>query len=594
MISLDDVGDLIPRSAPRGADLVADGRRLAATVTIGETAFLRREGLASERAYRERGRDLGQVFIACNIGMNSWPETADALRLIEEECLRRGVRPPDHWQFIPQRRMGLPKPHRRDAPSETGPMLWTKADWDEWATAASWIQPEAGDNMIGSPASVTNAVDALQAGSTYVGCLSQFSWRWPYFDDEVGQVAEVVRACALVGARSKDGVVLDTYLEDGLAGVFMDYASLVGWSLVERWVARMTGAKLSVAWGGLTSDPRTKSIVTIALELLNQEHVPAAFVQGDTIGYGEDIDRNAAICARDVLFMMLVAVRYRTGAAPLPVPLTERFRTPSWDEIAQVQVLAREVERSVPSVMPMVDWPTLELEAGRLAAAGRRFFRNVRTGLGSLGIDVRDPFQVLLALRRLGASRIEAAWGVGVLDPELPNGRRPYLPTELVAQTLAEREGRSTELAARGGNRLAQLTVVVVSTDIHEMAKTLLLGLLVRQGARVMDGGLNRDPEDVRDLAIEHGADAVVVTTHNGVAWSFGSALRALWASDHVRAAIYMGGVLNENLPGQPTPTDVTGQLIAIGIGVPGTPERLVDDLVRIRDTTGTSTIGDR
>lgn len=588
MADLQDVGELIPASVPRGVDLIAEGRRLGRSVTIGETAFLHRMELPSERAYRELGRETGQVFTACNIGMSSWRETADALRAIEDECLRRGVRPPDHWQFIPQRRMGLPRAMRLDAPPETGPMLWTDADWHEWATAVSWSQPEAGDNMIGSPASVDNALDALRAGSTYIGCLSQFWWRWPYFDDDVEQISQVVRGCAIVGARTADGIVLDTYLEDGLAGVFMDYASIVGWSLVERWVARMTGAKVSVAWGGLTSDPWTKSIVTIALELLNSERIPAAFVQGDTIGYSEDIDRNAAVCARDVLYMMAVATRYKTGSASLPVPLTEVFRTPSWEEIAQVQILAREVERGVPSATRTIDWALLDAEARRLAAAGRRFFRNVRSGLASLDVDISDPFQVLLALRRLGAARIETAWGIGGPDSELPHGRRPYWSTELLAQTIAERDQTRLHLAAGGEDRLAGMTVVVVSTDVHEMSKTVLLGLLAGQGcARTIDGGLNRDPEDVGDLVREHDADAVVVTTHNGVAWSFGSALRGLWTRDGLRAAIFMGGILNENLPGSPTPTDVTGKLIEIGIGIPGTPDRLIDDLARVRERAG-------
>ena len=580
--------ELVPASPPAGRDLLADGRRLGRAVEIGQTAFLHRMELPSERAYRERGRERGQVFTACNIGMSSWAETADALRSIEDECLRRAVRPPDHWQFIPQRRLGLPKPMRAGAPSETGPMLWTDADWRDWATAVSWMQPEAGDNIIGSPASVENAIDAMRAGSTYIGCLSQFWWRWPYFDDDVEQVSQVVRACAVVGSRSADGLVLDSYLEDGLAGVFMDYASLVGWSLVERWVARMTGAKLSVAWGGLTSDPWTKSVVTIALELLNRERIPAAFVQGDTIGYTEDLDRNAAVCARDVLFMMAVATKYRTGAAILPVPLSEVSRTPSWQEIAQVQVLAREVERGVPSTIRTINWPALEAEARRLASEGRRFFRNVKSGLDGLGVNTTDPFQVLIALRRLGATRIETAWGVGSPDPELPHGRRPYLPTELLAQTIAERDESSSRIAAAGVNRLAGMTVVVASTDVHEMGKTVLIGLLARQGARAVDGGLNRDPEDVRDLVRSTGATAVVVTTHNGVAWTFGSTMRDLWATEDLQARIFMGGVLNENLPGSPTPTDVTARLVDIGISIPGTPDRLVDELAALRSRSET------
>jgi methylmalonyl-CoA mutase cobalamin-binding subunit len=579
---LTELEGIVSPGFPRGADLIAEGRRVAKTVTIGRTAFLEHMGLSSEREYREIGREKGQIFAACNIGMNTWADTADALRLIEAECFKRGVRPPDHFQFIPQRRMGLPREMRAEAPAETGPMLWTPEDWHDWSTAVVSMQPEAGDNMIGGPASVTNAIDALNAGSTYVGCLSQFTWRWPYFDDEVVQLSEVVRACSLVGALSSRGAVLDTYLEDGFAGVFVDYASLVGWSLVERWLARLMGAKLSVCWGGLTSDPRTKSVVTMALELLNPERIPAAFMQGDTISYTADLDRNAALCTQDVMYMMAVQAHYRTGSAALAVPLTELQRVPSWDEIAQVQLLAREVERRIPSIVRTIDWAALEREAALLASAGRRFYGRVRAGLAEAGVDLKDPFRVMLALRRLGAARIEELWGIGAPDERVPRGHRPYLPTELMARTIAERDGLR-DTAVKAGSRLAGLTIVAASTDVHEMALTVLTGALAAEGATVVEGGLNRDPEDIRDSALKARADAVVVTTHNGVAWSFGSAMRDQWERSHMTAPIYMGGVLNENLGGSPTPIDVRGRLNEAGILTPATIADLVEEIVRSR-----------
>ena len=242
-------------------------------------------------------------------------------------------------------------------------MLWDDNDWGQLGTCAGWIQPEVGDNIIGSPASVENTIAALRAGSTYVGCLSQFSWRWPYFDDEVQQLREVVTACGILAAKRDQGVLLDTYLEDGIAGTFEDYASLIGWASVERWIAGLCGCPLSVSWGGLTADPVTKTVVTLALEMGNTERIPAAFVQGDTISYTDDLDQNAGICAQDVQYMMLVQARYRTGACALPVPLTEKQRVPTWQEIAQVQVLARQLERRAHDLANTINWPLLEAEA---------------------------------------------------------------------------------------------------------------------------------------------------------------------------------------------------------------------------------------
>ena len=57
---------------------------------------------------------------------------------------------------------------------------------------------------------------------------------------------------------------------------------------------------------------------------------------------------------------------------------------------------------------------------------------------------------------------------------------------------------------------------------MHEFAKFLLASALSAVGAEVIDFGINRDPEDIVKAVIETDADAVVITTHNGVARSFG------------------------------------------------------------------------
>ena len=139
--------------------------------------------------------------------------------------------------------------------------------------------------MIGGPGSVDNVLDALRVGVTYVGVLSQYSWRWPYWDDEITQLQSVLTAAGVLAAFRDDGVVFDSYLEDGYPGVFHDYASYVGWAMLERYVSEeLIGAAYSSSWGGLTQNPVIKSAVTLALDAVNPHRVPTAFLQGDTIG----------------------------------------------------------------------------------------------------------------------------------------------------------------------------------------------------------------------------------------------------------------------------------------------------------------------
>jgi methylmalonyl-CoA mutase cobalamin-binding domain/chain len=580
-----DLSALLPADLPDGREAVEEGKAMAKGLERGRSSFCEEKGVGSEREWREKARAEGTPCTCMNIGLNTWADTREALGQIYEDALSRGVRPPDRFNLIAERRLGLPKDQRAAAPQETGPVMMTEQDWWELAHTVP-IEPEAADNNVGSPASVENAIDALQAGITTIGVLSQYSWRWPYWDDEVGQTMVTLKGAGLLAAFKDDGVVFDSYLEDGFPGVFHDYANYVGWAMVERYVSEeLIGAAYSPSWGGLTQNPVVKSAVTLALEAVNPDRVPFNYTQGDTIGNTPDFDANMAVLNTDVLFMKMVDMRYRLGSAPIAVPVTETERIPSWDEVATVQTISRRLEDYVPLVDPVVDWAKIEAMRDRLVEGGRRFYDAVIHGLAGAGIDIRDPAQLLLVLKRLGSTRCEELFGAGDPDPEFPRGRRPVLETDLVKSTMEERErllaelrGRHEEEAIRG------MKVLVTSTDVHEFAPFLLTSTLAAVGTEVIDFGINRDPEDIVKAVIETDADAVVISTHNGVARNFGQLLmRELDSAGGSEVPVFMGGVLNEDVDGSDVPRDVSADLNATGIQTPGTIDRLVEALIERR-----------
>jgi len=583
MTELDvDLSALLPPDLPDGREAVEEGKGMAKGIERQRSLFCEEKGVGSEREWRERARTEGFSCTCMNIGLATWADTREALGLIYEDALSRGVRPPDRFNLIAERRMGLPKDKRADAPQETGPVMMTEQDWWELAHTAP-IQPEAADNSIGGPGSLENAVDALQAGITTIGVLSQYSWRWPYWDDEVSQTMAVLKAAGLLAAFKGEGVVFDSYLEDGYPGVFHDYANYIGWAMVERYISEeLIGAAYSPSWGGLTQNPVVKSAVTLALYATNPDSVPLSFIQGDTIGNTPDFDANMAVLNTDVLFTKMVDSRYRLGSAPVAVPVTETERIPTWQEVATVQTISRRLEDYVPLVEPVIDWGAIETMRDELVRGGRAFYDAVIAGLSSAGIDVRDPGQLLLVLKRLGSARCEELFGAGEPSPEFPRGRRPVLQTDLVRSTMEERERLLAELRQRGEEEAIRgMKVLVSSTDVHEFAEFLLTSSLAATGADVIDFGINRDPEDIVKAVIETDADAVVITTHNGVARSFGRRLM-----DELRAAkvgsvpVFMGGVLNEDVDGSEIPIDVSADLNAGGIQTPGTIDRLIDALI--------------
>ena len=586
MTELDvDLSALLPADLPDGREAVEEGKAMASSVERGRSLFCEEKGVGSEREWRERARSEGITCTCMNIGLATWAETREALGQIYEDALSRGVRPPDRFNLIAERRLGLPKDKRAEAPQETGPVMLTAQDWWELAHTVP-IEPEAADNNIGSPASVENAIDALQAGVTSIGVLSQHSWRWPYWDDEVGQTMVTLKAAGLLAAFKDDGVVFDSYLEDGYPGVFHDYANYIGWAMVERYISEeLIGAAYSPSWGGLTQSPVIKSAVTLALEAVNYDKVPFLYTQGDTIGNTPDFDANMAVLNTDVLFMKMVDVRYRLGTAPIAVPVTETERIPSWDEVATVQTISRRLDDYVPLVEPVIDWAKIEAIRDELVRGGRAFYEATLTGLSSAGIDVRDPAQMLLVLKRLGSQRCEELFGAGRPDPGFPRGRRPVLETDLVKSTMEERERLLAELRGRGEKEAIRgMKVLVTSSDVHEFAEFLLTSTLSAIGTEVIDFGINRDPEDIVKAVIETDADAVVISTHNGVARSFGQHLvRELDVAGARDVAIFMGGVLNEDVEGSEVPIDVSADLNASGIQTPGTIDRLVEALVEHR-----------
>jgi len=188
-------------------------------------------------------------------------------------------------------------------------------------------------------------------------------------------------------------------------------------------------------------------------------------------------------------------------------------------------------------------------------------------------------------LKRLGATRCEELFGAGEPDPEFPRGRRPILETDLVKSTMEERERLLAELRGRGAEEAIKgMKVLVTSTDVHEFAEFLLTAALGAAGTEVIDFGINRDPEDIVKAVLETDADAVVITTHNGVARSFGQRLmEELRGAATGAVPVFMGGVLNEDVDGSEIPIDVSADLNATGIETPGTIDRLIEALIQRR-----------
>jgi methylmalonyl-CoA mutase cobalamin-binding subunit len=571
---------LLPRDLPDGRELLRRGHGLAADISIGLSLLCEQHGVRSELAYKKLMAEQGRLMTTLNVGLQTWADTARALRSIHDEAERRGFRI-DRYQMQLDRRMGVPPESRARAAKETGPLLEREQDWIE-TTRTVPIQPGLGDMMIGSPMSVENCRHALEAGVTYVGNMSQFSWKFPSWSgSDVDQMVAMTTALGIMGAKAAEDAVVQSYLDDGFCAQFDDFCSYIGWALFERHVVNtVVEGRLSIAYGGLTHNPVTKSAMILALERIKPDDTCTSFYHCNTTAYTAAIERNYAILGVDVLHLMLTELRTRGGAATLPIPVTEALRIPSWQEIVQVHAISRRLAESAASVFGAVDWAPVEALADTLVSGGRRFFDNLMTGLEDLGVDLGDPLQLLLAVRRLGAVEIERRYGVGQLTAE-PDGRyEPLVPTDTLQDFLDHERAVRRSFSTRRLRVATGQQVVVASTDVHEYGLRLVVEALRALGIEPIVAGVSVDPDELADLAVEAGASAVLVSTHNGMALTYAQHLLDELGTRRLAPRVLFGGTLNQDFEGNDTPLDVRDDLRSLGIAV-------CDNVVDIVDALG-------
>ena len=102
----------------------------------------------------------------------------------------------------------------------------------------------------------------------------------------------------------------------------------------------------------------------------------------------------------------------------------------------------------------------------------------------------------------------------------------------------------------------------MASTDVHEFAK-FLLSRAGRSRCRVIDFGVNRDPEDIVNVG---GGERRAGHRGHHAQWRRRSFAQVLRKETGVRRRlgampVYMGGVLNEDIEGSEIPVDVRGDL---------------------------------
>lgn len=550
---------------PNPNTLIAEGHTIADDLELGRSLFSQEMGVSSEAEYKQRCIRDGTVMYHAHIGLGSWPTTAEALRHIHRVAQHEGY-VIDRAGICLDRRMAVPEEFREGVPAETGPMLTTTEQWRKVGHTVP-IQPHMGDFMIGFPAATTNTVHALEAGVTTIGNLSQyFAHEAPMWDDPVATVAETVRAIAILAKRRDEGLMLHSYLEDGFGALFQDCTTVAGWAFLERYVVEeLLGAKLSHCIGGLTSDPVKRAGWVFALKEIHGDDCLGSMVYGETISATHNFPRNWGVTAEYLLWDILAQLESPTGHAVHPIPITEAVRIPTAEEIADSHSFGRQVEAAARRMHPWVDFGPARAFSRRVVSAGKKICDRALDGFEKTGVDIADPVQLLYILKHLGPARFEASFGLGEWDPSIQQ-RRPLVPTDLSQRTRHTIEQYLPRFSS-GEIRevMTDRRLLLASTDVHEHAVHVLEALLSRSGAEIVNLGAEQNPTDVAEAVAARPVDAILISTHNGMALEYAKRLRAELRERHLDVPVLMGGVLNQKTEDQPLPVDVTAELRQLG-----------------------------
>jgi len=548
---------LFPGGPPDGRAALAEGRALAVSTRVARCPFLDLHEVASEADFKRRAAAAGQFMFHAQIGYRDLDESRRAWAEVYE-ALAPENRAPDRYGICLDWSMGYPAHLRRGMPRGTGLILERAEDFRALTQMAP-VAPHFGDFVMGTPAALENTVAALAAGATVVGNLGQyFTFRMPHWDDDVETTLATVRALGLIAAQPVE-VLVHSNLDDGFAAWFGDLGSALGMVLIERTIVEdLVGASVSHCFGHTFGDPSTRLAFQRALADANP--TPGSMLYGNTTAYGAAAAANYGALAAYLLVDLYSQATRPSGHAVNPVPVSEAQRIPKPQEIVDAHRAGRRLAEALPGLLPLWQDTVTLPRVVRLAAGAEAFRERVLDALDTAGVDLGDPAQLLLALRRIGAAGLERLAG---------EGAERSVPSPHAAEMERTADAIVSGLPAVSLARLRRVApkLCTASTDVHFYGKRLMDMVGRRAGLEVIDGGVSTDPDDLAEILRQSEAPVLVLATYNGVALSYIQQLKSECAARGLAVDIYVGGRLNEILTdsGSNLPVDVENELRQTG-----------------------------
>ncbi len=586
------------KKLPDASELIAAGKKLAQSVRVKPNPFLETQNVACESEYKRAMMKQGAVMFHSQIGYRQFSKSQRAYAEIYTRLKDANYRI-DRYGICLDWNMGYPSHERATRPRGTGMILADPQDFRALTQSAP-VAPHFGDFMMGMPAAVENVSAALEAGSTSIGNLGQyFTYRLPQWHDELAQTSATVTALALCSAQSFNSVqgfvvsaqpndkpveiLIHSNLDDGFAPLFNDLTCVFGIVLLEKYIVEtLLGGHAAHCYGHTFENPLTRLAFQRALARVSD--TPGSMVYGNTTIYLEGEAENYANLASYLLVDILAQKILPTGHAINPIPVTEAIRIPEIDEIVNAQMFANRLAARAEHFPELLDTTRADAVADKLIASGKQFQENVLQGLSEAEIDIKNPFELMLALRRVGAKKLEREFGPGELRAEQKRAPVVMATTIAALQARADKLVNALDKTLRDELSASGAIVVTASTDVHEYGKIFLESVLERLDMRLIDCGIAADPDVVAARAKQFHADAIAISTYNGIALSYLRELRNELQRQGISPMIFIGGRLNQ-IPedtANSMPEDVTDELRALGAAACVRVEDMLAELQKV------------
>ncbi|MGE4354108.1 MAG: cobalamin-dependent protein [Oscillospiraceae bacterium] len=554
---------IITEDLPPLAEIYARAESVSKDWVIGRSPFMDKMGVNSEREYKERCKKEGIIMRHAHIGYNSPQETISAIKYIYDELQKRGCRL-DRFGICLDCQMGVPPELRDKIPRGAGQVFNSVDEWIAVAQAAP-VMVHFGDNMIGTLNTLENLRCAFAAGGTTIGNVSHYyTYEYPFAYDLNQRTIDTVTGFSIMALYKERGMLVHSNLDDGFAAMFHDLSVTLGWAKLERHIVQeLVGAKLGHCFGNLFSSPLLRITFSMALDDINGGDSCGTMVYGNTTDFNLDFTKNYSVINSYLLGDMLAQLHRPTGHGLNAVPVSEAARIPSPQEIVDAQVMSNELERYARLYEPYINWDKIEADKNKLLVGAQVFYDRTLEGLDAMGINVENPAELMLSLKKLGPAYLEAHFGAGA-KAQNNLGRIPVWPTDMMRNIDKIRDKCMESVADE--EELCGVKVVICSTDVHEFGKEVVGAVLKKTGATVYDLGTDASPTEIAETVIETDSRFVTISTYNGIALTFAKRVLEELKKYNLNVPICMGGILNENLDDGSLPVDVTGQLETLGI----------------------------